>query len=567
MSSETLKLFKESWKFIVPYWKSAEKTKALSILTLILLLTLAYIGLSVKLAYWTQAFYTALEKRDYPEFIKQIKVFFLLIVIFIPISTSNTLLTNFLKFSWRKWVTDRFLYNWTNNNTYYHAMLHKERVDNPDQRISQDLDILSSLSLDLFLTFFKEIITLFSFSFILWTVSSDIPLKIFGHTFKIQGYLLWIAFFYSMLGTAVIMKVGQPLINLNFMQQHYEANFRYSLIRLQEKREEIAVFGGIKPEIKNLKDAFEYIKDNYYEIIRRNFYIGLCYSSFINVSQIIPIVAAAPMYFAGIVTLGVVMQVLRAFEEVRDSFSIIANNFTTIAYWRASTKRLLQLVDHINLAESEIENNAISFKKSTDHINFKNITIEKPSHALILRDVNFSIKRSEKVLITGGSGSGKSTLIRASRGLWTYGNGKIELPENIFYVPQRPYMPISTLKEAMIYPLLSSDHKNDDKYLISLLKLFKLGHLEEYLDERADWSTILSLGEQQRISFIRILINKPEWIVMDEPTSSLDPKLEKLLFETLLSTLKTVTLVTVGHSESLRRFHEKVIDVEQWQSA
>lgn len=564
MSSETFKLFKESWKFIVPYWKSAEKYKALGILVLILLLTLATIGISVRLTYWTQAFYTALEKHDYARFVKQIQVFFLLIAMIIPVTLGNSLLISFLSFSWRKWVTDRFLYNWTHNNTYYHVMLHKEKVDNPDQRISQDLDLLSSLSLSLFLSFFREIITLFSFGFILWTISSTIPLKMFGHTFKVQGYLLWAAFLYSMLGTIIVVKVGQPLINLNFMQQHYEANFRYSLIRLQEKREEIAVFGGIKPEIKNLKDAFGYIKDNYYTIIRRNLYIGLCYSSFINISQIIPIIAAAPMYFAGIITLGVVMQVLRAFEEVRDSFSLIATNFNTIAEWRASTKRLLELVEHIDLAENKIKNNAIHFKRSKDSISFKKLNLYKPDSKPILRNIDFSVNKGNKTLLMGRSGSGKSTIIRALRGLWTYGNGNIEMPKSIFYVPQRPYMPISTLKEAMIYPLLSSDHKSDDKYLISLLRLFKLEHLVEYLDEKNDWSTILSLGEQQRISFIRILVNKPSWLVMDEPTSSLDPKLEKLLFETLLNTLKTVTLVTVGHSESLRKFHEKIIDVEQW---
>lgn len=567
MSSETLKLLKQSWKFIIPYWKSSERNKALGILVLILLLTLANIGLSVKLSYWYQAFYTALEKRDYAGFIKQIQVFFLLIVIFVPVLISNSLLTNFLQFSWRKWLTDRFLYNWTNNNTYYHVMMHKEKVDNPDQRISEDLGYLSSLSLGLFLSFFKEIITLFSFAFILWTLSSDIPIKLFGYTFKIQGYLVWAAFLYAMFGTFVVVKVGQPLIKLNFMQQHYEANFRYSLIRLQEKREEIAVFGGLKPEVKNLKDAFEHIKNNYYAIITKNVHIGLCYVSFINISQIIPIVAAAPMYFAGLITLGVVMQVLSAFTQVRESFSIVADNFATIAAWRASTKRLLELVDHINLAENEVKNNAIHFKNSQDSISFKKLNLYKPDHNHILNNVNFSVKQGDKVMLMGGSGSGKSTIIRALRGLWTYGDGTIEMPKDIFYVPQRPYMPISTLKEATIYPALPSDYGSSDAHIISLLKLFKLEHLEEHLGEKQDWSTILSLGEQQRISFIRILINKPEWIVMDEPTSSLNSALEKLLFETVLKTLKTVTLITVGHSETLKKFHEKIIDVEQWKDA
>lgn len=564
MASETIKLFKKSWHFIVPYWKSSEKYKAWTMLAAILLLTLGEIGLSVRLTYWTQSFYTALEKHNYNEFINQIKIFFLLIAIFIPTALSKNLITSFLQFRWRQWMTNKFLHNWVDQDSYYHVTLHKDKVDNPDQRISQDLNFLSSLSMSLFLSFFREIVTLFSFAFVLWSVSTDIPLKLFGYTFKIQGYLVWVAFIYAMIGTYVVVKVGQPLINLDFMQQHYEANFRYSLIRLQEKREEIALFGGVKPEIKNLHDAFDFIRENYYAIIIRNLYIGLALSCFVNVSQIIPIIAAAPMYFAGVVALGVVMQVLRAFEEVRNSFSVIANNFTTIASWRASTKRLLQLVKHMDKAKFDVKHSKISFKRSDKSINFKNLSLEKPNHIPLLNKVNFSVKEGERILIMGGSGSGKSTMIRALRGLWTYGSGKIELPHNIFYVPQRPYMPIATLKESMLYPALSSDIKDDDNKLGELLNFFGLGYLIGHLNERKDWSTILSLGEQQRVSFIRILINKPKWIVMDEPTSSLNKLLEELAFKKMIKEINGVTVVTVGHSETLKKFHRKVVDIEKW---
>ena len=249
MASETIRLFKKSWHFIVPYWKSSEKYRAWGMLAAILLLTLGEIGLTVRLTYWTKAFYTALEKHNYSEFVWQIKVFFMLVAVFIPTALSKSLITSFLQFRWRQWMTTKFLHNWVDHDSYYHVTLHKDKVDNPDQRISQDLNLLATLSMDLFLSFFREIVSLFSFAVILWTISTDIPLKLFGYTFKIQGYLVWAAFIYAMLGTYIVVKVGQPLINLDFMQQHYEANFRYSLIRLQEKREEIALFGGVKPEV------------------------------------------------------------------------------------------------------------------------------------------------------------------------------------------------------------------------------------------------------------------------------------------------------------------------------
>jgi len=564
MSFETLKLLKQSWKFIVPYWKSEEKYKALALLTGILLLTIANIGLSVKLTYWSKNFYDALEKQNYQQFLYQTKIFFILILIFVPTFVSAFTLKGILRFRWRQWMTNQFLRDWTINDTYYHVMLDKGKLDNPDQRISEDLSTFPSLSLNLFLSFFEQILTLFSFAFVLWTISSGIPLKIFGHTFKIHGYLVWAAFLYAMFGTFIVVKIGKPLIDLNFKQQHYEANFRYSLIRLQDKREEIAIFGGIKPEVKTLKDSFSFIKSNYYSIIIRSIYINFSYTYFINLSQIIPLIAAAPMYFTGIITLGVVMQVQRAFEEVRSSFSVIASNFSTIAEWRASGNRLLELVDHIHSAKQAIKHNKISITESKENIIIHNLNLDKPTNEPMLRDVNLEIKAHDRILLIGSSGIGKSTIVRALHGLWTHGSGDIRLPNNIFYVPQRPYMPIGTLKEAIIYPSISSDYKEDNNEIIELLILFKLGHLVNHLNELNDWSTILSLGEQQRISFIRILINKPKLIVMDEPSSSLNPDLENLAFETILAKLKDTTILTIGHSETLKKFHKKIVNVEEW---
>lgn len=533
-------------------------------LALLILSTLASIAFTVRLTYWSKGFYDALEKKSYADFMQQIKVFLFLLSGYIPVLLAKGLLTGFLSFRWRQWMTYKFLKNWTEKDTYYHAMLHVDKVDNPDQRISQDIKILCSETIILFLSFLEEIVSLFSFAVVLWTLSSSVPIKVMGYNLNIQGYLVWIALLYAVFGTGIVVKVGKPLIKLDFMQEHYEANFRYSLIRLQEKREEIALFQGTQPEIKNLHDAFDYIRTNYYDIIVRNAYIVLALRCFINLSQLIPIVAAAPMYFAGVITLGVVIQVARSFEAVRESFSVIANNFTTIASWRAATKRLLQLVQHMELADQEVADNKIKFAGNNNQIKVTNLRLKKPNQKPMLRDVNFAVKEHDRTLLMGSSGLGKSTIIRAMKGLWTYGSGKVEQPSDIFYVPQRPYMPIATLRESLIYPILASGYKNDDSQLVELLGLFKLSYLVEHLDERRDWSTTLSLGEQQRISFIRILLNKPKWVVMDEPTSSLNKDLEELLFKTLLSRIKDITMLTVGHSETLKRYHKKVINVEKW---
>jgi len=447
---------------------------------------------------------------------------------------------------------------------YYRVLVDNKDLDNPDQRISQDLDFFSSLSLGLFLSFFQEIVTLLSFAVVLWNISSDFPLQILGSSFKVPGYLLWVAFIYAAIGTGIIIKVGKPLIDLNFVQQHYEANFRYSLIRLQEKKEEIAIFGGVKPEMKTLTDAFSFIRQNYYAIVVRNIYIKLCYVPFINMSQLIPVVAAAPLYFSGVIMLGTVMQVARSFEQVRDSFSVIATNFSTIASWRASALRLLQFDHCLKNSEQNLLHYNIDIAHKGHNIEVKNLELHKPNNAGILKGLNFSIKERERVALVGSSGVGKSTIIRALRGIWMYGEGKINIPNNVFFVPQRPYMPLSTLREAIVYPQLLSEHGVENKELIELMQLFRLKHLISDLDEVKNWSGALSLGEQQRISFIRILINKPKYIVMDEPTSSLNTKLEALVFKTLLERLKDSTVVTITHSETLKKYHQRSIDVEKW---
>ncbi len=559
---------KKTLKLILPYWKSEEKFKAWVLLFCIIFLSVGYVWLTVKLNIFTRDLYNAFEQKIYKDFLRQIYKFILLVIAVVFGVSTIEIATGFLQFSWRRWLTKKFLTRWSKDSTYYHVMLKKDRIDNPDQRISQDLKFLSFYSLELFFEIFLSVLSLVSFSAILWQISANFPLQIFGEQYRIKGYLLWIAFLYAGLGTYFAIKVGKPLINLEFINEKVEADFRFSLIRLQEKKEETALYDGTQTEMAYLRNAFFNIQQNFYSILVRSFYYRIYSAFYINLDLLIPLIAISPMYFAGAITFGIVMQTRSAFNQIMTSLAVIVQQFQKIASWRASVKRLIQFNEYIEIANQRILDNQINITKNKEQISISGLSLETPDQRRILDNINMSIGKKERVLLMGESGIGKSTIIRALAGLWVYGEGDIRIPqEDIYFVPQRPYMPISTLRDAILYPAHKLVKKISDFQIIQLLKDFKLGYLHDQLDILHDWGAALSLGEQQRISMIRILLHKPKWLVMDEPTSSLNDQLQHFAFSCLTNSLKDSAIITIGHTKELQQFHTKVIDVGQWKTA
>lgn len=374
---------------------------------------------------------------------------------------------------------------------------------------------------------------------------------------------MWIALLYAIVGTYITILIGKPLVHLDYAQEKYEANFRYSLVRIREKREEIALHKEISPEIHNLKDCFDDIKANFYAIVMRTFYLDIWRNLFYQLDTIFPLLVAAPMFFIGVFTLGTLMQVVDAFKQVKGSLSMIVKSFTIISAWLATSQRLIQLEHHLDQAKIQRKHSKILVTISNGKkLVCEDLTITTPTGKILIKDINFEINLKDKILITGKSGVGKSTLVRTLAELWPYGHGQILLPsEQIFFVPQKPYMPISTLRNVLTYP---SKIKIKDEEIIKLLELLKLGHLTQSLDIKQDWGMILSPGEQQRIAIIRLLIHKPKWVVMDEPTSSLDDDLQKIVFSLLGDYLKNSTVITMAHTTELKKYHSKQIDVNSF---
>jgi putative ATP-binding cassette transporter len=563
-TKNSLTEFKLIWRLITPFWQSEQKLKAWSMLLIILISNLLIVYGFVEINRWNNKLYSALQNGNQHEFFKQALIFIPIVFALVAVFNINDYFKSILSFTWRKWLTEYFSYKWLKNNNFYRVMQLTQTPDNPDQRISEDLKNFAFSSLELFLVFFKETINLISFSVILWNLSSSINLKnIIGIDIDISGYLVWIALIYAIVGTYITILIGKPLVHLDYTREKYEANFRYSLVRIREKREEIALHKEINPEIHNLKNCFDNIKANFYSIVVRTFYLDIWRNLFYHLDTIFPLLVAAPMFFIGIFTLGTLMQVVDAFKQVKISLSVIVKSFTIISAWLATSQRLIQLEQHLDHAKIRHKQSKILVTISNGKkLICENLTITTPSDKVLIKDISFEINLNDKVLITGKSGVGKSTLVRILAGLWPYGYGQVILPsEPIFFVPQKSYMPISTLKNALIYP---SEIKTKDEEIIKLLELLKLDHLTQSLHIKHDWGMILSPGEQQRIAIIRLLIHRPKWVIMDEPTSSLDDDLQEIVFKLLSDYLKDSAIVTLAHTKELKKYHNKQININKF---
>lgn len=557
---------KKAWLLMRAYWHSEEKWNARGLLAGIVALVLGQVYMLVLLNQWNNDFYNALQNLQAELFWPLIGKFTAMAFAYIIMAVYAVYVTQMLQIKWRTWMTDRYLERWLHAQTYYRLQISAgDDMDNPDQRISDDINSFVNLTLTLFEGILKQATSLLAFIFILWELSGTLDIPLGDTVLSIPGYMVFVTLIYSIVGTWLAHKVGKKLISLNFDQQRYEADFRFSMVRVRENSESIAFYGGEKPEMQNFQERFAMVIKNFWALMKRTKLLNFYVVGYSQTAIIVPILMIAPKYFAGEMQLGGLMQTISAFGRVQDALSYFVDSYSTIAQYVAVIRRLGGFTEHMEDAEQldmkvefvQAEGNALVLEK---------VQLALPDGRVLAGDLSLAVPQGKYLLISGNSGCGKSTFLRALAGIWPYGTGKVTVPQGwrTMFLPQRPYLPLGSLRRAIYYPQPVPEKETAD--LPSLMARLGIGHLADKLDTVDDWSRILSLGEQQRLAFIRILLLQPDIVFLDESTSAMDEKREAEAYDLLKEMLPNMAAVSVGHRSTLLQKHDKqlVLAENKW---
>src|SRR5712691_13276659 len=446
---------RQDWDLAWPYWKSEEKWSAVGLLIAVIALNLITVWLNVRFNYWNNDFYNALQQYNWPEFWRQFAIFGALALAFIVVGVYSSYLRGILHIRWRRWLTDRFLRDWLEDRSYYRMQRNRATTDNPDQRISDDLDRFATISLALSLGLLSAFVTLVSFLSILWTLSGALTIPLGGdRSIDIPGYMVLAALIYAVVGTILTRRIGHPLIRLNFDQQRYEADFRFSLVRLRENAENVAFYGGEARELDTFQTRFARVVANWWGIIKRRKKLTWFTYGYEQVAIVFPFLVAAPRYFDKVIQLGGLMQIASAFRQVQESLSFIINSYNEIAEYQAVVQRLSGFRTKMDEIAADLAGpHPINIERVGAGVAIDALDLDLPDGRPLRQDISLSASPGKPLLITGPSGVGKSTVLRAIAGLWPFGRGRIRVADGrILFLPQRPYLPLGTLADALVYP-------------------------------------------------------------------------------------------------------------------
>jgi putative ATP-binding cassette transporter len=548
------------WRIAAPYFRSEDKFAGRLLLASVIAIELTVVGINVLLNQWNNRFYNALQEKDWDGFVREIGIFCILASCFIALSVYQLYLNQWLQIRWRRWLTSRYLGQWLHDANHYRMQLKGDAADNPDQRISDDVKLFVDQTLSICVGLLSAAVTLVSFVIILWGLSAESPLTIFGTEFEIPGYLVWGALIYAIFGTALTHWIGSPLVFLDFQQQRFEADFRFNLVRVRENSEQIALLRGENAEQQRLSERFGRVVQNWYGIMSRTKRLTAFTASYAQAAVVFPYILVAPAYFAGKIQLGGMMQTASAFSSVQTSLSFFVTIYRSLAEWRAVTARLDGFEEAIASATAlPTGTDSIDVVPSpgSGNIELRQLLVRLPNGTPLVSADSFSIRSNERTLVTGPSGAGKSTLFRAIAGIWPFGTGAIAIPSGatLMMLPQRPYFPVGSLKAAIVYP--AEPNTCSSELVGNALASVGLPQLVSRLEEEAHWNRMLSLGEQQRLGLARALLHAPQYLFLDEATASLDEASEAALYRLLADKLPATTVVSIGHRSTLAAFHQR----------
>ncbi|MEP0870661.1 ABC transporter ATP-binding protein/permease [Trichocoleus desertorum AS-A10] len=563
MDRLNFKVFQQFWAIAKSYWFGDEKWQARGLLLGVVLFLLAYTGLSVVLNNKRGVLISALSARDEPRFWQTVTIFIAVLVLYAPLLAGYRYLRDRLSLQWRRWLTNRFLENYFSDRAYYHLNTSNTEIDNPDQRIAEDVRSFTQESLTFLLVLVESVLSVIAFSGVLWGISQP---------------LVFFLVLYALVGTIVTTVVfGKPLVRLNFEQLKKEADFRFSLVRIRENAEAIAFYRGEERESQQIQHRFLEVFDNVKRLLLWELNLNVLTNAYEFIPFVLPALVVAPAIFAGEMEVGKVTEAQGAFVRVFFSLNVVVARFQALATFGAGINRLYTFAEFLEKPENNQTTDAPdSLTEATiqtvaaDRVAVEHLTLETPNHQrTLIENLSVELQTGQGLLVMGPSGCGKSSLLRAIAGLWNTGRGTILRPEpdQILFLPQRPYMVMGTLRDQLLYP--NTHIQVDDQQLKQVLQKVNLADLDERFggfEAERDWAEVLSLGEQQRLTFARLLVNQPKYAILDEATSALDLDNEEKLYQHLQAI--GTTFLSVGHRPNLANHHQQVLQLSQdktWQ--
>lgn len=551
-----LSTFPAAKRLLVPFWFSKKNWGAWAILGLMFGVTTAATYLQYQMTSWTNKFMTVFTSYDVAKFPQVISLFLAFGMGLAAIAVVERCLHGSIRIIWKSWLTDRFLAYWMDRDTYYRVERDK-LLDNPDQRIAEDVDIFITTCLTFTVGLYGTLIRIGSFSYKLWEIGGNVKVDAIGGI-TIPGYMVWCAFIVAMIELGLLHWTGRSLMTLNFTKQKADGDFRYGMASVRGSAEEIAIYGGGRTELTRLEGLFSNVRVNLWRLLFVEMRFSGLRTLMENLSSPLPLILMAPKYFAKEVTFGDMAQVGGLFGSVVSGFLWFAHNYEAIQVFRVVVARL----DALQSAPQTPVRSAIKVHSGdAGRLEVKDLHIATPDGVEIASNINFSVNRGERWLVRGRSGAGKSTLLRALAGIWPHGKGQVTAPDRThsLFLPQKSYIPVGTLKAALCYPQEPSAF-GDDACRAALVQA-ELPGLQDQLLEQERWGQRLSLGEQQRLAIARALLQRPAFLFMDEATSALDPETEALVYERLVKALPETSIVHIAHHTSLDQFHDRALVV------
>lgn len=546
--------------FVLQYWKSDDKWKAMALLAITLGITFFVTYLMVWANKLVGQVTDAIVNKNWDILLTTFATSIGVGVLSGLVVISNVAIGQVLDLRWRTWLTERFLARWTSCSRFYDI----ERdglLKNADQRIAEDVRIFTDTSLNLFTNLVSAVTHIVTFVVLLWGLSQSIEIQLFGSTWMVYGYMVYIAFAWAIGGLAVTHYFGKKLIALNMQKQGVEADYRYLAMQLRENAEQIALYKGGEREHRRLAERFGYVKRNFLQIVARTWKVDTARNTYGLFFDPLGTVAALPLYFAGKVTYGGMMRAAGAFGALKQALSFFAQAYVGFTNWLAVTNRLRDLHVALDAVEARGMGGFLVKTANQNAITTSEICLLSPTGELLTRIAPIAFQRGERWLMRGPSGAGKSTLLRAIAGIWPHGSGTVCMPlhTSILFLPQRSYIPSGSLAAALSYP--GEPTQFPQSRLLEVLHTCGLGRLEVALNVSDHWQQKLSGGEQQRLAFARVLLHRPDFVFLDEATSALDPATERMLYETVLTQLPDAGVISIAHREALADFHSHVLQV------